>query len=155
MTIHVRSQVKTAFVALVTGLATTAARVFPERDHMLADLDMPALRVYTTDEHLADSLDNQSTDAATPYLQKRDITLVCEALAMANAELEDTLVEIQKEIEIAVAGNPTLGGIAKLHCRLKSAVDAVGYHTDVAAGQNTLTFTVTVFTMSNAPDVAV
>lgn len=153
MAAHIRTQLRSAFVTLVTGLATTGTHIF-EREHPLADADMPGLRVYTTDERLNDSLDNQSTDAATPYLQKREITLVCEALAKANSTLEDTLIQIQKEVEAAVATNPTLGGLAKLHCRLQQASDAVGYNTEVAAGQNTLTFRITAYTMSNAPDVA-
>ncbi len=155
MAAHIRTQIRDAFVTLVTGLSTTGAHVFKEREHQLADADMPGLRVYTTDERLNDSLDNQSTDAAVPYLQRREITLVCEALAKANSTLDETLLQIQKEVEAAVATNPTLGGLAKLHCRLQQAANAVGYNTEVAAEQNMLTFKVTAYTMSNAPDVAV
>lgn len=152
---HVRTQIRNAFVGLVTGLALTGARVFTDREHPLEDADLPGLRVYITDERLNDSLDNQSTDAAVPYLQRRDISLVCEIVAKANSTLDDTLNEAQRQIEAAIATNPTLGGMAKLHCRLQQASSAAGYSTEVAAGQNMLTFKVTAFTMSNAPDVAV
>ncbi len=152
---HIKTQIRDAFVTLVTGLPTTGARVFKDREHPLAEADMPGMRVYTTDERMNDSLDNQSTDAATPYLQKREISLVCEVLAKANSALDDTLAQAQKEIEAAIATNPTLGGLAKLHCRLQQATTAVGYNTEVAAGQSMLTFRVTAYTMSNAPDIAI
>lgn len=155
MAAHIRTQIRNAFVALVTNLATTQTRVFTDREHPLADADMPGMRVFTTNENLNDGLDNHSTDAAAPYLQRREIVLLCEVLAKASSALDDTLVQIQREVEVAIATNPTLGGLAKLHCRLQQASSAVGYNTEVAAGQVMLTFKVTAYTMSNAPDVAV
>ena len=151
---HINKQIRNVFATLVTGLATTGANVFQDRNHPLAATDMPGLRVYVQDSQLNDSLDTQSTDAAAPFLQRRDINLVCECLAKTSSTMEDTLDEIALEVEKAIAANPLLG-LAKLPSRLKNIQTQVGYATDVAAGQATMNWHITVFTMSNAPDVAV
>jgi hypothetical protein len=115
---------------------------------------MPGLRVYIESDQVSDGLDTQSTDAAAPFLQRRDLTLTCECLAKASAGLEDMLQQIRLEVEKAIATQP-LFGLAKLPARLKGCQNGVGYSTEVAAGQATMTWMITVFTMSNAPDVAV
>jgi hypothetical protein len=154
MGLFINDQVGLAFASQVAGLATTGARVFQDESHPLSEADLPALRVYIKDDQVSDGMDTQSTDTASPFLQRRDLMLTCEALAKSNSGLIATLNQIRKEVELAIAANPRLGGLAKLPCRIKGMPVGVGYNTEIATGQGTMTWLITAFTMSNAPDVA-
>lgn len=150
MGLHIRQQLREAFAATVTGLATTGARVFQSRIDNLAAADLPGLRIYTDGEQI---MDDSILDI--PYLQHREITLRCEALAKVTSNLDDVLDTICTEVEKAIAGNSTLGGLAKLHCSLKSTDIKFEGATDVNTGIATMTWLIVALTMSSAPDVAV
>lgn len=147
---HIRRQLREAFATLVTGLATTGANVFQSRIQNLAESDLPALRIYTEQEGVQDD-----DILAVPYLQHREITLRCEAVAKASANLDDTLDQICLEVEKAVSTNSTLGGLARLHCSLTGTQIQFDNSSDLNAGMATMSWKVTALTMSNAPDVAV
>jgi hypothetical protein len=150
---HIRRQIREAFATQVTGLVTSGARVYQSRVRNLADTDLPALRIYTEQEEIADNLG--TTYQSNPDLQNRIITLRCEALAKANTELDDTLDLMCKEVEIAIAANPTLGGLAKIQCWLLSTNISMEDGLEKPVGIATMTWKLVTLTMSNAPDVVV
>ena len=47
---HVRMQIRNQAVTQLTGLTTTAARVFDSRVYPLEDANLPALLIYTKSE---------------------------------------------------------------------------------------------------------
>jgi len=150
---HIRRQIREAFAAQVTGLATTGANVFQSRIQNLAATDLPALRIYTEQEGVQDD-----DILAVPYLQHREITLRVEAVAKASANLDDTLDQICLEVEQAIGASQsssTLGGLARLHCSLTGTQIQFDGSTDINAGIATMSWKVTALTMSNAPNVAV
>lgn len=145
----VRKQILAAFVTQVTGLATTGANVFQDRTRNLAETDLPALRVYDDDEQLDDN-----SELNMPYLQRRNIVIRCEAVAKAATDIDDTLDLMCKEVEVALAANSTLNGLAKLHCVLNSTDIEMDDQCEVTAGKAAMLWHGTAFTMSNAPSVA-
>ena len=147
---HIRQQLREAFAAQVTGLTTSGTDVFQSRIRNMAAADIPGLRVYSEQEQIEDD-----DVLAVPYLQRRTITIRCEAVAKATANLDDTLDTMCKEVEVAIAANSTLGGLAKLHCSLLSTNIRMDGNSEVPAGMATMTWRVLAYTMSNAPDVAV
>lgn len=153
MSFHIRRQIREAAATLVTGLATSGTNVFQSRIRNLAAADLPALRVYTTPEDIEDS--PRQTGESDAYLQHRNIEIRVEAVARVAANLDDTLDQMCKEVEVAIAADSTLGGLAKLHCALRRTEIDLDGNTDVPAGKATMTFEVSALTMSNAPDVPV
>jgi hypothetical protein len=145
---HIRQQLREAFAAQVTGLTTTGARVFQSRIRNLAAADLPALRIYTDQETVEDG-----SILDVPWEQRRTILLRCEAVAKAAANLDDTLDLMCKEVEVAIAANSTLGGLALLHCSLASTEIQMDGNSEVPAGMATMSWKIEAFTMSNAPDV--
>lgn len=104
---HIRRQIRERIGTLVTGLTTTSTRVYQSRVYALSmDTELPCLLVYTLREDI-------SEDASSFCKQERAITVAIEAVAKATADLDDTLDLICKEVEIALATDKTLSGLAK------------------------------------------
>lgn len=144
---HVRQQLREAAATALTGLTTTATRVYTSRIRQLQDTNLPALRVYTTEE---------TVEAATihgPTLQERAITLEVHGVAKATNDVDDTLDTIAKEVETVLAGGLTVGG-KSIRIGYAGAVVELEGEGERTRGQVTMTFTATVFTAANAPDVA-
>lgn len=102
---HVRQQIREAAATLVTGLTTTGANVFQSRVYNLQESQLPALLVYTSQEAI--ELADGTLDAP-----QRILSLVIEGKAQATANVEDTLDDIAKEVEIALGADITVGGLA-------------------------------------------
>ena len=149
---HVRQQIREAFAAQVTGLVTSGARVFQSRFYNMAETDLPGLKIYTEQEEIADNAG--TTYQASPDLQRRTISLRCEAVARATANLDDTLDKMCNEVEKAIAANPTLGGLCKVQCWLVSTDINMDDGSDRPTGNAVMVWKIVVLTMSNTPDVA-
>lgn len=101
---HLRRQLREAIATAVTGLVTTGARVYQSRVYPLQDAELPALRVYTRSEAA-------TTETLTiPALMSRVVEVVIEAAAKANADLDDTLDQMAKEVETALGAGLTISG---------------------------------------------
>ena len=106
---HVRQQIREALVIALTGLPTTASRVFVNRAKALATSDLPGLVVRVMDEDLSDlTLD-------WPPIVERRVRVELEVLAGGPAAA-DTLDTALEEIESALASSivaSDLGGLLK------------------------------------------
>lgn len=100
---HLHKQIRDAVKADLTGLATTATRVYANRLYPLADADLPGLRIYL-DEEQAETLSIHAP------MHDRRLSLVVEACAKAASGLDDTLDQISKEVETALANGITVAG---------------------------------------------
>lgn len=107
---HLRKQIRVALVTRVTALSTTGTRVADNREHVFDDATLPGLRVYA----VSDGVLSESMSGAR---QARQVTFIVEAVAKANADMENTLDQIAKEVEIAIAADPTLGNLCRGGCR--------------------------------------
>jgi len=104
---HLRQLIRTNIVSAVTGLATTASRVYPSRIYPLEQGKLPGLCVYTS---------NESVEYATislPRRQERRLQVTIEIYASATSSLDNTLDTSCKEIEEALYADLTRGGYAK------------------------------------------
>ena len=110
---HVRMQIRNQVVTQLTGLTTTAARVFDSRVYPLEDANLPALLIYTKSET------SEPIEIGTNRTSERLLSLNIEAYVKSTTNFEDTLDTICKEVEQAIAADPTLSGKAK-DCYLES-----------------------------------
>lgn len=147
---HVRQQIREAAAALLTGLATSGARVYQSRIRVYADADLPCLNITTNDELI------NAASVGFPTLLDRQINMVVEAVAKQSANLDDALDTMCKEVEIALnatVNTNTLGGIAK-HTVLSSIEINMNGDGEVPVGSARMNFTVTYKTRADQPDIA-
>lgn len=102
---HVRTQIRNAAVAALTGLATTGARVYPSRLLPLHDVDLPCLLVNTNEEAIA------GQDISGVF-QERVLQMTVRAAAKVSGTLDDALDALVADVETALDAQ-TFGGLAK------------------------------------------
>ena len=145
---HLRRQIREAVATAVTGLTTTGARVFQSRVYPLQDTELPALLVYSRSEI------SEPVTIHSPRMLDRALDLEIVAVAKATADLDDTLDQICKEVEIALA--MPLAGLASLAetISLQSTDIELRGETEKPTGRATMTYRVDYFNLENAPDTA-
>jgi hypothetical protein len=144
---HLRRQIREALATVVTGLSTTGARVYQSRVVQLEANELPGLKVFTGSEAV------EVIDIGSNPLQERNLTVTVTAIAKAVSDLDDTLDQIIKEVEIAVASNNTLSGLVKDVVFTGSDVD-MNADAEMPTGQAVLTFNANYYTRAQAPDVS-
>jgi hypothetical protein len=148
---HLRRQIREAVATLLTGLTTTGNRVFKSRVQTLQDNQLPALVILTNEETVT-----QSTIHSNPLLE-RQLSVQVIAKAKANTNLDDTLDQIIKEVEMAVfASNAanTLGGLVK-GLVLDSIDITFNGEAETKVGEAVMAFTAVYFNQAATPDVSV
>lgn len=145
---HVRMQIRNQAVAQLTGLTTTAARVFDSRVYPLEDANLPALLIYTKSET------SEPIEIGTNRTSERLLSLNIEAYVKSTTNFEDTLDTICKEVEQAIAADPTLSGKAK-DCYLESTEIEFNAEGEKPLAFCTLTFLTSYYVQEQSPDVAV
>lgn len=147
MAAHAHTQIRTALVAALTGLATTGTNVFPNRLHPLADADLPALRIF------ADRDEVESLSIHAPVTQGHALAVIVECAAKANSALEDTLDQIQQEVEIALSAGLTVDSQW-----LQPLLTGSQYSDEIGATNaavKQLQFVIAYHTLNNAPDALI
>ena len=142
---HLHKQIRAALVTALTGLATTGARVYANRLRPMQDADLPGLRIYL-DEEEAEGLLIHS-----PEMYDRRLTIVVEGVAKASSALDDTLDQISKEVEIALAAGLTVAG-RSLEV-FYSGMQFTDEQLDKPVGVKRMSFSLTYTAMSTTPDV--
>jgi len=140
---HVRRQLREAVAVAVTGLVTTAARVFQSRVYPVQTAELPGLLVHTDAE-----TDEQQLDLS----YRREVDVVIEAKARATADLDDLLDEMAKEVETALANGVTLGG-RNVPLPLVGIVVERSDEGEQPTGTLTLTYQPTLYSAPGQPDV--
>jgi hypothetical protein len=150
MALHVRTQLRHAAVALLTGLPTTVDRVYRGRRRNLGADHEPSLLIYTDDE------DVTPASQGSPPTQDRAVMLMieCRANGAESDTLEDLLDVMAAEVEPAILDNWSFNGLAGrtdlVKCRTR--IEAKG---DLLNGGVRLEFRVTYSTEEGRPTVAV
>lgn len=142
---HVRTGIRNALVAVLTGLTTTGARVHASRMYPQADGSLPCLLVITNDER-------QIVEGLSRVLE-RTLDVSVRAVVKASASLDATLDTIIAEVETAMGAVTTLGGLIK---ELSLASIQISYDdmTDKPVGMADITYTISYFTLAGSPAVA-
>ena len=104
---HLRQLIRSNIVTTVTGLATTASRVYQTRIYPLEQSKLPGLCVYTRSET------TEYTTISPPRRQERTLEVVIEIYASATTNLDNTLDTVSAQIEEALSADLTRGGYAK------------------------------------------
>lgn len=141
---HLHKQIRAAAVTQLTGLTTTASRVYANRLYTIPEASLPALRV---------SLDDETVEIGSihaPALLERRITLVVECCAIDLDDLDDTCDQMQKEVEIALSSGLTVGSRTLIPYLTASRYDDEPAALD--AGVKRLEFVLDFATPANAPD---
>lgn len=101
---HYRKQIRDAAVTLLTGLATTGTRVYPNRAYPFDPVAAggPGLMVYTIDE------DSEGLHLGSPGLN-RAVRVAIEAVLMLNEDADDLIDTIATEVETAMGAGLGLG----------------------------------------------
>ena len=144
---HVRKQIRDAVVTTVTGLTTTTTNVFASRVYRVEDSKLPALLVYTNEE------ESEVLSMSRPQKIHRTVAVVVEGIAKATTALDDTLDTIAKEIETAIAADPTVGGLAKETVLTDIGVELTG-DAQQPTGSIRLSFAVRYVTLETDPTTA-
>lgn len=144
---HVRTQIRDAFVARLTGLATTGANVFGQRTRPNADA-LPYLKVFLGDDN------GELLTVGDDRAEQRDAEIVIEAYAKDGGDMEDLLDQIAMEVQAQIATTPDLnfGGLIKNlgAPRIEPDVDD---SLDKPCGINRITYPITYFIAGSNPAV--
>lgn len=140
---HVRRQLREAVKTRLTGLFTTGARVFETRLHPWPAADLPGITVGTPRE--------ESAYAQFDGALERNVELAIEATAKAASGIDDTLDQMAKEIEIALAADLSVAGVL-ITLNPEGAETTYDAETDQAVGTVRLTYRARLFTPAGAPD---
>ena len=144
---HLRRQIRERAATTLTGLTTTGSNVFQSRVYPMESAGLPGLCIYTTEE----TVEMQSM-GATRHVS-RDLTLIVEGYATASANVDDTLDQIGKEIEVAMSGDITLNDLAQ-DSYLSSVEITLSGDGSTGIGKITHSYTVVYQNAENAPDAA-
>lgn len=101
---HARKQIRDEVMARLTGLTTTAARVYASRARTMGGDKLPGLKVWTREESVP--------EAASYDGQRRELVLEVVAMSKKTAP-DDELDQICAEVEAALATDPTFGGLVE------------------------------------------
>tara|TARA_R100000781_G_scaffold56708_1_gene36713 strand:+ start:1543 stop:1989 length:447 start_codon:yes stop_codon:yes gene_type:complete len=145
---HVRQQIRERVGSVLTGLTTTASRVYESRVYPLQDSELPALLIYTKEEN------SEPLVMHTDRVMERVLAIAVECYAKANSNFDDTIDTICKEVEEAIAADTTLNGLAKDIFIESTEIEFVA-DGESPVGYATLTFLTTYHVKETNPDVAV
>ena len=144
---HLRRQIRERAATTLTGLTTTGSNVFQSRVYPMESAGLPGLCIYTTEE----TVEIQSMGGTRNV--SRDLTMIVEGYATDSANVDDTLDQIGKEIEIAMSGDITLNDLAQ-DSYLSSVEITLSGDGTTGIGKITHSYTVVYQNAENAPDAA-
>tara|TARA_R110000772_G_scaffold179249_1_gene290648 strand:- start:353 stop:796 length:444 start_codon:yes stop_codon:yes gene_type:complete len=103
---HIRQQIRDRVIADVTGLATTGANVYDSKLYTFTQGELPALAVYTQNET------SEISTIAPAVTLDRELEVIIECYAEANANIENTLDTIASEVENSLGTDLNLNNLA-------------------------------------------
>lgn len=139
---HIRQQIREAVTNTVSGLTTTATRVFQSRQYALSESDLPCLTVYT------DGDKSEYLSLHDNPIQDRTVLVKIDGYARQTADLDDKLDAISKEVEIEMAGLTIADFVEYAGAQIDEGV--VG---NQPIGRISMIYRIKVSVASNAPDV--
>lgn len=110
---HTRQNIRDALVTIIqNGNTAAGSNVYPNRETLLWESELPAVLVYTKEE----TADPRSLSGSQSI---RTLEMVIEAKVMATENVDDDIDDLCAEIEDLLSANPSLSGNA-LSCIYKS-----------------------------------
>ena len=148
---HLRRQIRERIVTDVTGLSTTGSNVFEGRVYPVEKSKLPCLLVYDSEEEI----DAVTLSPAGTRMILAILTVTIEGYAQGGdgATVLDTLVGIQKEVQIAMAGDVSINSLAGDSVPISADISLSGEGSK-PSGSNRITYRVRYGYTENAPDAA-
>ena len=135
----------------VTGLSTTGNNVFEGRVYPVEESKLPCLLVYDSEEEIdAVTLSPAGTRTMLALL---NVTIEAYAQGGDGATVLDTLAGIQKEVQIAMAGDVDINSLAGDSVPISADISLSGEGSK-PSGSNRITYRIRYGFAENAPDVA-
>lgn len=104
---HPRKAIRQYVTTLLTGATTAGANVFDSRVRRLPVSLLPALLIYTR----SDKANGTVSDAPRIYLRTLELAI---EVAVASANMADTLDDLTREVEILLENDDGLGGLGEI-----------------------------------------
>ncbi len=142
---HLRRRIRSRVATTLTGLSTTGSNVFQSRVYPMESADLPGLCIYTNSE----TVDIASIGATRTLF--RELNLMIEGYASASTNLEDTLDQIGKEIEVAFSGDIKINNLA-MDSHLTDVEVSLSGDGSTGMGVIRHTYLVTYQNLENTPD---
>ena len=144
---HVREQIRSRLVTNCTGLSTTGSNVFESRIYPMEGSELPGILVYTTTEL------SEPIRIGPNRLLERTLSVVVQGYCETNSDFDGKIDDICKEVEIALASDRTVNGLAK---DLFIASTEITFSGEGAkpVGYVTMLWTCDYYTDAQNPDVA-
>lgn len=147
MTAHIRTQIRTAVVAALTGLATTGANVHRNRVARLSPRQVPAL-VVTIDSE-------QITELGLDPMHDRRLQVIVDGYTANSENVDDAIDQIGLEVEVAMAAAGTLGGLVKATPALDQVRIGIDETHEEPLGRIRMIFNTQTFTLPADPGVVI
>lgn len=147
MSNHLRKQIRDAVATQLTGMSLTGSNVFKNRTQPVTDTNLPCLIIATEADEA------ESASLSYPRLTIRRLTLSIRALAKATSAVDDALDAICLNVEKALAGNMTLGGLAK-DLQISATNIALNSESETNYGEATMLWQATYYIQETAPETA-
>jgi len=146
---HLRKRIRDAVVAACTGLSTTGGRVYTGRMTPLPAGNGPSLLVDMGGEDIA-----AASLGGAGRLMERSLDLVLRAAVKTTAATYlDTLDQVAKEVQVALAADQTLGGLVKWIQPAGIAEPDLNGDGEQAVAMIAMRFTCFYYSALNAPDI--
>tara|TARA_R100000734_G_C3318312_1_gene112338 strand:- start:2302 stop:2748 length:447 start_codon:yes stop_codon:yes gene_type:complete len=145
---HIRQQIREQVATTLTGLTTTGSNVFQSRVYHLQDSNLPALLIYTATES------SEAVTIGTTRNIERILELNIEGYAKATTNSDDTVDTIAKEVEVALASDVTINGLAK-DCFIESTEISYNGEGEQPLAVIKMIFAVHYITAEGTPDTAI
>lgn len=152
MALHLRDQIVDAVKTLLTGLTTTGARCYVDRDideEPIGAAELPALNIEQGDE---------SSEAATISAPRTmqaflDITVTGFSKLATGTLARKKLNLISQEVQVAMAGDRSLGGLCKYTTLMQTDFE-LSSQGEQPVGLVRMRYQVLYLYAENTPDVA-
>jgi hypothetical protein len=144
---HLRRQIREAIGTAVTGLTTTTTNVFQSRVYPAETSKLPCLLIFTRSE----TMEPETIHA--PRSLSRVLTVEVNSVTKATADLDDSLDQICKEVEIALAAPSAVLALSDDIVLKSTEIEMAGTQ-EKPVGVARMVYDVSYHSLETTPDVA-
>ena len=146
---HLRRQIRERIATDVTGMTTTSTRVFQSRVYPIEESKLPCLLVFDSEEEI----EVQAMGGTRSILARLMVNIEGFAQGGSGQAVQNTLAQIQKEVQIAMQGDITINSLAR-DSYIVSADASLSAEAKKPSGSLRMGYLVEYQYLENAPDVA-
>lgn len=144
---HLQTQILNNLVTTLTGATDAAARVFKERPDPLQADELPGILIEPVDEGVA-----MVGAKGQSYRQDRNLRIHVDIVVAAKTGYGDAARQIGKQVELAVAADPTLNNTARGLVKVVAVGWAPDGDTEINKLRQRIVLQATYHTHNDSPD---